>query len=423
MMMLRRAALVFVSTWFVVACGPESGPASEGSGGSSDTGEPAPQRACEVVLDERVAGGQVSYDIDIAVADDGAVHTVWRADGVLHAARRTGANTWEPVDAPFAALDAYALESIHMASGGRAAPVLVLTANYYNDSSLWRWREGAWQLDWETVSSSSGNQGRAPLAVSSTGITHFSMTMDPHGDDWVGLLQLAANATEPVSEPLAGRDPLLAVDAAGVRHLVFAGAGDERTLHHIGEDGVTRELLPDHRGWPDLAVTDDGQVHVFAEAPAGPTLLSRAADGSWTHNIVGTPIRAVCEEMYDNEEGAHCEHRANKLDRTLLLGGTRVLMIAEQVEEAGRLTWACNESDIGCSWTRDEGFVETHTLVFGEATAAGVELSPLPITLPHDLHYTWGLRGELDTAGGVHLLLNFSDGEQAELRYMRLRCE
>jgi len=382
---------------------------------------------CDVIVDEDIPGVQGAYAMDLAIADDGAVHAIWDAGPGLRAVRRTGAQEWQRVDDPFAGLTFGALH-LDMAGGGRAAPVLSIRTDSYDDSSIWRWRDGAWHEHWRTVSDTGGNQGVSAIAIAPDATVHCSMAQDVFDERYVGLFELSAGAADPVErDVLDGRDPLIGVDASGARHVVFAdGSHPERSLNYLGPDGDVERVIDEHDGWPRMAVADDGAVHVYAESGENAVLLARTTDGAWASNAVPDTIHAECEEYGswdESREGERCRHLAHSLERVVLLGGPRVLLVAEQIHEEGDATWTCvRDHGAYCSWVRDDDFVETHTMVVGAPTSAGVELVPLPIALPDGLRYDWGFAGDQDGEGQPHLLLHLVDGEAERLRYVGLEC-
>jgi hypothetical protein len=320
---------------------------------------PAPL-ACTVVLDEAIEG--MRFEGKIAVSGDGSVFVVWEDEG-FRAARRSPRG-WERIDG--AAAGAPVGEP--SLTGTVQGAAVLLVGGDYEPTTLWRFIDGGWHLALETESDGGGNQSDDNLAAAPDGSLHFALNLGQNGASDLQLLALAQSAEAPVSlgQITDGRDPMLAVDARGARHVVYQEEAEgTQTLVYLSSDGSRHTLPRDRTGWPSLAVSADALM-VFStgdttftngEPMASPPSLLTSRDGeTWGSSAALEPISEPCPDLgtWNHESiGEACQHHVYRDAGHRLLGGERGLLLLRERREVGTKVWDCSpDGEQMCFWTR-----------------------------------------------------------------------
>lgn len=410
-------------------CGAAVDSSDEGGVGSGAGGMGHVRlESCVIARDAVVAGG-IEYvaSYDIAPAPDGTLHATWTTE-TLHTAEVGVDGVWRTTDNPWRDDDSH---RAHLMGGGLASPVLFLEPAYGSEaSSIWRLGAAGWTRVWDDPDDGGATQGRRPLAVTPDGTAlYFSESDDDGSDASARLLALEVSTSVATELPRAdlGRDPMIAVDPAGRRHVVtsdYRTDGSQlRPLRYIDEAGASTILLEDHSGWPDFAAADDG-LYVAARANDLPVLVAGDGAGDWEVHPIGEVVLEACDPYAEHplpgeqRVGETCDHFVRDYVRVSVIGGRYGFVLAEEILEHGQMSWECpTYHGAQCGWHRGEDFVDERRLMIGRATQDGVVLVPVPLALG-------GYKGTLDANGTPHLLFSeqTADGEH-ELRHVELDCE
>jgi hypothetical protein len=392
---------------------------------------PAPEAlACAVVADEAIEGPLSGGKI--AVAGDGSVFVVWDDQG-FRAARRSPGGGWERIDGAAAGAPVGQL-SLTGTPGGAAA----LLIGDYEPAALWRFSDGAWDLALETMSDEASNQSHDNLTTAPDGSLHFALRVEREDDTHLELLALAPSAEAPLSlaELDDGRDPMLAVDARGARHVVYEPHGDEQTLAYLAPDGARRAIPLERQGWPSF-VADGDALFVFSaghtsfvneEELTTPPLILASGDGkTWDRFAALERIDDACPDLgpWAHERiGEVCQHHVHRDDGHVLLGGPRALLLLRERRELGTKIWGCSqEGEQMCSWNRGDDYTQTHSVLIGRVSRGGTALAPLPMELEGFGDYRALIDAAQDASGRVHLLVGEPSSDEVRHRYVQLTCD
>jgi hypothetical protein len=386
-----------------------------------------PALACEIVADE-VIEVTPSYDRRIAVSGDGVVFVVWGDEG-FRAARRSPDGVWDRIDGAAAGAPLARLALVGTPQGAAA-----LLFGAHEPTTLWRFLDGGWHRALEMMSEQASNQSHANFAAAADGSLHFALNVEREDDRHLELLALAASSDVPLSlgEIEDGRDPMLAVDARGARHVVYESDGD---LAYLSPHG-TRHTIPQERhAWPSLAAGPDALLvfsagdtsFVNGQDVALPPQLLASRDGEeWERFSALERIAEPCPDLgtWNHERiGEVCQHHVYGDEGHVLLGGHRGLLLLRELRARGTKVWGCSdEGEHMCSWQRGDDYTETRRLLIGRASRGGTTLGPLPLELVGFGSHQASFDAAQDASGGVHLLLGEPNDDETLLRYVQLTC-